>query len=209
MRAWPPARSRPSAIDEWPTLVRFAAQRRAGGDPCDVDVLRRRPTVAEGEDPQGAGRVGADARECSQPLPRWPASPRRRPARRCRGGHAPGAGSPVPATRAARHRAARRRRPAATASVARNDSHRPATLATWVCWSITSLTRIAHGSSVARHGRSCRPFASYHRASPRVHIALSVSERSGSRRTAARRFVRLRDDGTWRTARAWRDTRSP
>jgi len=39
-----------------------------------------------------------------------------------------------------------------------------------------ALTRMAHGSAVARHGRSCRPLASYQRASPRVHTRRSLSD---------------------------------
>src|SRR5690349_25127661 len=35
------------------------------------------------------------------------------------------------------------------------------TRSTWVCWSITSETRIAYGSRILRHGRS-RPNASNH-----------------------------------------------
>src|ERR671923_2124697 len=68
---------------------------------------------------------------------------------------------------------------AGAAASASTDGHRSSqacqrgtTRSTCVCWSITSLTRIAYGSRVCRHGRS-RPFAAYHsdnRASTRARL---------------------------------------
>src|SRR5919112_3598534 len=53
---------------------------------------------------------------------------------------------------------------ASAATVGQRASHsryRGTTRSTWVCWSMTSETRIAYGSWVSRHGRS-RPQCSNH-----------------------------------------------
>ena len=65
-----------------------------------------------------------------------------------------GAGSRVPATTAARRRATRPAHAAGVGYAAMNARHFGITRGACVCCSITSLTRIAHGSRVRRHGRS-------------------------------------------------------
>ena len=102
---------------------------------------------------------------CTRPTPGSVAQPGLavRPARGgddaapCRGALGRGAGSRDPAIRAAPSSSGAAAQASGVGQRARNDSQRPATRATCVCCSITSLTRIAHGSAVARHGRSCRP----------------------------------------------------
>src|ERR671939_257831 len=59
---------------------------------------------------------------------------------------------------------------ASASAVGHRSSHaryRGTTRATCVCWSMTSLTRMAYGSRVARHGRSRRTAAYQRSSAPR------------------------------------------
>ena len=119
-----------------------------------------------------------------------------------RAGGRPGGCSRGRSTAGARRRRAPPRTPAVVGNRSRNSRKRGTTRATWVCWSMVSDTRTAHGSRVRRHGRSRR------RASPQCEQrAPGRARRTPGSAVSSRRPARRRAAGG--PARARSATPSP
>ena len=109
-----------------------------------------------------AGRVAADARNLEEPfaVARHDAAVRRPRPARLRGGAARDGSNQGRSRPRARRPAALRRARAPWESASGIARSTGMTVSTRVCWSMISLTQIAYGSRVLRHGRS-RRHASY------------------------------------------------
>ena len=124
--------------------------------PPDVHVDRT-DALPERERGDGPRRVRPEAR---QPLERGdvrrqPAAVLApRPSRRSAGGSAPAGRSRGPARSGARRPARRRRAPRRSGSGPSRPASSVPARAIWVCWAMTSLTRIGYGSRVPRNGSS-------------------------------------------------------
>ena len=109
----------------------------------------------EGEGADRGRRRGADPRAARRAPPRRPARARRGArgsAARRAAGSARGGCSRGRARRRAGARAGRRPSAARSGNAARNSPYFGRTRSTWVCWSMTSETRIRYGSRVSRQG---------------------------------------------------------
>ncbi len=167
-RAWPGSTPSPSpggtirSASSWTAEpVEAAARHRPGQHPGGVGfhhpdraVRRRRPArPGPCRGPPRAGPRGRPGRPEPRPRGGWRWRPR------------PGAGTPPAgcsrdrSTPRSPRRSARAAQASGSGQRARNSCHLGMTRPTWVWASMTSLTRIAHGSRVCRHGRSRRAFS--------------------------------------------------